>query len=69
MLVAIKRRNFYDFRCRKPEIMADSAYILLMKNSKKYTGNFAIDEDILKVSGITKFDQYAYDPSKFKTNF
>ena len=36
--------------CRKPEIMADAAYVILTRDSANYTGNFAIDEAILKVS-------------------
>uniref|UniRef100_A0A915EVU3 Hydroxysteroid dehydrogenase-like protein 2 n=1 Tax=Ditylenchus dipsaci TaxID=166011 RepID=A0A915EVU3_9BILA len=48
--------------CRKPSIVADAAYAMLSKNSKQYTGNFAIDEDILKSEGVTDFDQYAVQP-------
>ncbi|GMR36352.1 hypothetical protein PMAYCL1PPCAC_06547, partial [Pristionchus mayeri] len=48
---------------RSPQIMADAAYAILSKNSAEYTGNFAIDEDILKAEGVTNFDQYALDPS------
>lgn len=36
--------------CRKPEIMADAAYVILTRDAANYTGNFAIDEAILKVS-------------------
>jgi len=43
---------------RKPAIMADAAQIVLNKNSKEYTGNFAIDEEILKASGIMDFTKY-----------
>merc|ERR1711915_290049 len=28
-----------DKQCRKPEIMADAAYVMLCKNPKEYTGN------------------------------
>ena len=48
--------------CRKPAIVADSAYVILSKNSRDYTGNFAIDEDILREEGVSNFDNYAYDP-------
>ncbi|PSN55793.1 Hydroxysteroid dehydrogenase-like protein 2 [Blattella germanica] len=48
---------------RKPEIMADAAYAILCQNSKTCTGNFFIDEDILKKSGVTNLEQYAVDPS------
>lgn len=42
---------------RKPSIMADAAYAVLSKNSKDFTGNFCIDEDILKAEGVTDFDR------------
>jgi len=48
--------------CRKPEIMADAVYALLCKDSKSITGQFLIDEVILKNEGITDFTNYACDP-------
>jgi len=51
-----------DKQCRKPEIMADSAYVILTRDSKSYTGNFAIDDAVLAEEGITNFDGYAVDP-------
>lgn len=48
--------------CRKPEIMSDAAYVMLTKDSRSYTGNFAIDEFILKDVGIDSMDQYACVP-------
>lgn len=47
-------------RCRKPEIMADAAYMIFTKNSRECTGNFFVDEDILRENGITDFSQYKY---------
>ncbi|MCP1383661.1 SDR family oxidoreductase [Runella salmonicolor] len=47
-------------RCRKPEIMADAAYEILTKHSRECTGNFFIDEEVLRESGITNFDKYKY---------
>lgn len=47
---------------RKPDIVADAAYALMCKDSKTVTGNFFIDEDILKNEGVTDFTQYACDP-------
>ena len=38
--------------------MADAAYAILTKNSRSYTGNFAIDEDVLREMGIKDFSQY-----------
>lgn len=50
--------------CRKPSIMADAAYALLSRNSREFTGNFVIDEDILREEGVRDFDKYAIDPSE-----
>jgi citronellol/citronellal dehydrogenase len=49
-------------RSRKPEIMADAAFSILKKSSAECTGNFFIDEDVLKAIGVENFDQYAIDP-------
>ncbi|XP_078656348.1 hydroxysteroid dehydrogenase-like protein 2 isoform X1 [Branchiostoma floridae x Branchiostoma belcheri] len=49
-------------QCRKPEIMADAAYVMVTRDSKSYTGNFAIDQDVLKEEGIQDLDQYACVP-------
>lgn len=44
---------------RKPSIMADAAYEILTSDSRKVTGNFFIDETILRERGVTDFKQYA----------
>lgn len=44
---------------RKPEIMADAAHAILTRNSRTYTGNFAIDDDVLREEGVTDLDSYA----------
>lgn len=46
-------------RCRKPEIMADAAHIILTKPSREFTGNFCIDDDVLESEGITDLSGYA----------
>ncbi|CAG9786000.1 unnamed protein product [Diatraea saccharalis] len=48
---------------RKPEIVSDAAYVMLCKDPKSFTGNFAIDEDILQQAGVTDLLPYACDPS------
>ncbi|XP_045478253.1 hydroxysteroid dehydrogenase-like protein 2 [Harmonia axyridis] len=50
---------------RKPEIMSDAAYAILTQDPKspKATGNFYIDDEVLKSHGITDFDQYCVDPA------
>lgn len=49
-------------RSRKPEIMADAAYIVLTRTSRETTGNFFIDEEVLASQGITDFAKYATEP-------
>lgn len=48
-------------QCRKVEIMADAAYAIF-KQPTSFTGQFVIDEDILKKEGIKDFDVYAVEP-------
>ena len=47
--------------CRKPEIMADAAQIILNKPSSE-SGNFYIDDEVLASAGITDLDKYAVVP-------
>src|SRR5262249_28001451 len=47
---------------RKPAIMADAAYVILSRPSRSATGNFYIDEEVLRGEGITDFDRYAVTP-------
>jgi citronellol/citronellal dehydrogenase len=47
---------------RKPAIMADAAYAILNRNSRSATGNFYIDETVLRAEGVTDFDHYAISP-------
>ena len=44
---------------RKPSIVADAACVILAKDSKTATGQFFIDEDVLRAEGITDFSEYA----------
>jgi citronellol/citronellal dehydrogenase len=46
-------------RCRTPRIMADAAYVVLTRDSKVTTGNFFIDEDVLRAEGVRDFAAYA----------
>lgn len=48
-------------QCRKVEIMADAAYAIFSKPTS-FTGQFVIDDDILKKEGIKDFDVYAVEP-------
>ncbi|NWS74824.1 HSDL2 protein, partial [Crotophaga sulcirostris] len=48
-------------QCRKTDILADAAYCILTK-PKSFTGNFIIDEDLLREEGVKDFDVYAIAP-------
>jgi citronellol/citronellal dehydrogenase len=47
---------------RSPEIMADAAHAILTKDAKACTGNFFIDDEVLRAEGVTNLDQYAMTP-------
>ena len=47
---------------RTPEIMADAAYVILTKDSKDFTGNFCIDDNLLAENGVKDFSKYAEVP-------
>lgn len=47
---------------RKPSIMADAAYHILSNDSRKHTGQFFIDEEVLQAAGIEDFSRYAMNP-------
>jgi len=48
---------------RWPTVVADAVAIILSKNPKEVTGQFFIDEEILKEAGIRDFEKYAVDPA------
>ncbi|XP_059051547.1 hydroxysteroid dehydrogenase-like protein 2 isoform X2 [Achroia grisella] len=48
---------------RKVDIVSDAAYFMLCKDPKNYTGNFAIDDDVVTEAGVKNLDPYACDPS------
>lgn len=47
---------------RTPEIMADAAHAVLTRPSRECTGNYFIDEDVLRAAGVTDFDSYQTVP-------
>jgi citronellol/citronellal dehydrogenase len=47
---------------RKPAIVADAAYAILIRDSRECSGNFFIDEEVLREAGMSDFDQYAMSP-------
>ncbi len=48
--------------CRTPEILSDSAHIILTRDSKECTGNFFVDDEVLASEGITELDKYSVVP-------
>ncbi|GIX17832.1 MAG: short chain dehydrogenase [Rhodothalassiaceae bacterium] len=51
-------------RSRKPEIVADAAHWILTRPAREVTGNFFIDEQVLRRAGVTDFDAYAVEPGR-----
>jgi citronellol/citronellal dehydrogenase len=54
--------DFLINKSRKPEIVADAAFHILQRPSSTCTGNFFIDEEVLRSAGVQDFDQYAVVP-------
>jgi len=50
-----------DF-CRTPEILADSACIILNRPGSEATGNFYVDDEVLASEGITDLEKYSVKP-------
>ncbi len=48
---------------RHPAIMADAAHAILLRDSDLCSGNFFIDEAVLREAGLTDFTPYAVDPT------
>ncbi|MET0985251.1 MAG: NAD(P)-dependent oxidoreductase [Steroidobacteraceae bacterium] len=49
-------------RGRKPEIVADAAYAIVNRDPRAHTGNFYIDEDVLRAEGVQDLEQYSVTP-------
>jgi citronellol/citronellal dehydrogenase len=47
---------------RTPEIVADAAIAILKRPSRECSGNFFIDEEVLRAEGVTDFSRYAITP-------
>ncbi|MBX3668150.1 MAG: NAD(P)-dependent oxidoreductase [Rhodocyclaceae bacterium] len=52
----------YLQRSRTPAIMADAAHAILTKPARQFSGNFCIDESLLRGEGVTDFSGYAAVP-------
>jgi citronellol/citronellal dehydrogenase len=45
-------------RSRKPEILADAAHVILTKPSREFTGQFCIDDEVMRAAGVTDLSRY-----------
>ncbi len=49
--------------CRKPEIVADAAHVILLRDVNAASGKFYVDDDVLRSVGVTDFSCYAVNPT------
>ena len=49
-------------RARKPEIMADAAYVIFNRPSREFSGNFCIDDEVLTGAGVNDLSGYSCVP-------
>jgi citronellol/citronellal dehydrogenase len=47
---------------RTPEILADAAHVLFLKEAKSFSGQFLIDDQFLWDQGVREFDHYRVNP-------
>jgi citronellol/citronellal dehydrogenase len=47
-------------RVRTPQIVADAAYLILTANSREFSGNFCVDEQVLRKAGQVDLSQYRH---------
>ena len=48
---------------RKPEIMGDAAHAVLVRDARGFSGNFLIDDEVLRKAGVADLSRYAVDPA------
>ena len=48
---------------RTPDILADAARLVFLKDARAFTGNFVIDDTFLFENGVRDFDRYRVDPT------
>ncbi len=51
-------------KCRKPEILADAAHAILTTTARQRTGQFLIDDEVLREAGVENLDHYAVEPGQ-----
>ena len=49
---------------RTPEIMSDAAHVILNKTGCQLTGEFLIDDEVLRSNGITDLAKYSNVPGQ-----
>ncbi|MDE0763611.1 MAG: NAD(P)-dependent oxidoreductase [Porticoccaceae bacterium] len=49
-------------RSRTVEIMADAAHVILTRNSREFSGNFCVDQEVLEAEGASDFSKYRFNP-------
>ncbi|MEO7337065.1 MAG: NAD(P)-dependent oxidoreductase [Caldimonas sp.] len=49
-------------RARKPEILADAAYLIFTSDATATSGNFFIDDELLARHGVTDLETYSVKP-------
>ncbi len=49
-------------RSRTVEIMADAAHVILTRNSREFSGNFCVDQEVLEAEGASNFSKYRFNP-------
>jgi citronellol/citronellal dehydrogenase len=49
-------------RTRQPTIMADAAHAIVTRDARATTGNFFLDDEVLREAGVTDFERYAVKP-------
>ena len=48
--------------CRRPTIVADAAHVIFGLDATSHTGNFYIDEALLREHGVVDFSAYEFSP-------
>jgi len=43
---------------RSPDIMSDAAHVILTRSAKECTGNFFVDDEVMRSVGVTDLDKY-----------
>ncbi len=60
---AVGNREMFE-QSRKPAVMADAAYEILVTENGALSGRQLIDEELLGERGVCDFTDYAYNPAK-----